>query len=93
MSQNSTSNKSQTDWDKLGDMSDDEIDFSDVEEITPELFAQAVVRHGLKPVSKKEQITLRVDSDVLRWFRSQGKGYQTKINDLLRAYMNAHGQR
>ena len=93
MSQNSTSNKSQTDWDKLKDMSDDEIDFSDVEEITPELFAQAVVRHGLKPILKKEQITLRVDSDVLRWFRSQGKGYQTKINDLLRAYMNAHGQR
>jgi uncharacterized protein (DUF4415 family) len=93
MSQNSTSNKSQTDWDKLEAMSDDEIDFSNVDEITPELFAQAVVRHGLKPVPKKEQITLRVDSDVLRWFRSQGKGYQTKINDLLRAYMNAHGQR
>jgi uncharacterized protein (DUF4415 family) len=93
MSQNSTSNKSQTDWDKLDNMSDDEIDFSDVEEITPELFAQAVVRHGLKPVPKKEQITLRVDSDVLHWFRSQGKGYQTKINDLLRAYMNAHGRR
>jgi uncharacterized protein (DUF4415 family) len=93
MSQNSTSNKSQTDWDKLEAMSDDEIDFSNVDEITPELFAQAVVRHGLKPVPKKEQITLRVDSDVLRWFRSQGKGYQTKINNLLRAYMNAHGQR
>ena len=93
MNQNSTSNKSQTNWDKLEDMSDDEIDFSDVEEITPEFFAQAVVRHGLKPLPKKEQVTLRVDSDVLRWFRSQGKGYQTKINDLLRAYMKAHGQR
>jgi uncharacterized protein (DUF4415 family) len=93
MNQNSTSNESQTDWTKLDNLTDDEIDFSDVDEITPELFAQAVVRHGLKPISKKEQITLRVDSDVLRWFRSQGKGYQTKINDLLRAYMNAHGQR
>ncbi len=93
MNQNSTSNESQTDWTKLDNLTDDEIDFSDVEEITPELFAQVVVRHGLKPVPKKEQITLRVDSDVLRWFRSQGKGYQTKINDLLRAYMNAHGQR
>ena len=58
----------------------------------PERFAQAVVRRGLKPIPKKEQITLRVDSDVLRWFRSQGKGYQTKINDLLRAHMNAHRQ-
>lgn len=93
MSQNATSNKSQTDWDRLENLTDEEIDFSDVEEITPELFAQAVVRRGLKPVSKKEQITLRVDSDVLRWFKSQGKGYQTRINNLLRAYMNAHGQR
>lgn len=92
MSQNSTSNKSQTDWDKLDNLTDDEIDFSDMEEITPELFAQAIVRRGLKPMPKKEQITLRVDSDVLRWFKSQGKGYQTRINDLLRAYMNAHGQ-
>ena len=93
MSQNSTSNKSQTDWDKLDNLTDEEIDFSDVEEIAPELFAQAIVRRGLKPVPKKEQVTLRVDSDVLRWFRSQGKGYQTKINNLLRAYMNAHEQR
>ena len=89
MSQNSTSNKSQTDWDKLDNLTDDEIDFSDVEEIAPELFAQTVVRHGLKPVPKKEQVTLRVDSDVLRWFRSQGKGYQTKINAVLRSYLKA----
>ena len=74
-------------------MTDDEIDFSDADEITPELFAKAVVRHGLKTTPKKEQITLRVDSDVLLWFRSQGKGYQTKINDLLRAYMKASEQR
>jgi uncharacterized protein (DUF4415 family) len=74
-------------------MTDDEIDFSDVDEITPEMFAQAVVRRGLKPAPKKQQITLRVDSDVIKWFKSHGRGYQTKINDLLRAYMNAHGRR
>ncbi|MBT3337224.1 MAG: BrnA antitoxin family protein [Anaerolineae bacterium] len=73
-------------------MSDDEIDFSDIDEITPEEFAQAVVRHGLNPDRKKEQITIRIDSDVLTWFRSQGKGYQTRINDLLRAYMKAYEQ-
>ena len=85
-------NESQTDWEKLDSMSDDEIDFSDIEELTPEMFAQAVVRHGLNPSPKKEQITLRIDSDVLAWFRSQGKGYQTRINDLLRAYMKAYEQ-
>ena len=74
-------------------MADDEIDFSDVDEITPEMFVQAIVRRGLKPAPKKQQITLRVDSDVIRWFKSHGRGYQTKINDLLRAYMNAHGRR
>jgi uncharacterized protein (DUF4415 family) len=54
------------------------------------MFARAVVRRGLKPVPRKEQLTLRIDSDVLEWFRKQGQGYQTKINALLRAYMEAH---
>ena len=92
MSQNDTSKESQTDWDRLDSMTDDEIDFSDLGEVTPELFAQGIVRHGLKPVSKKEQITIRLDSDVLSWYRAQGKGYQTRINDLLRAYMTASEQ-
>ena len=92
MSQKSTSKKSQTDWERLDSMTDEEIDFSDLEEITPELFAQGIVRKGLKSAPRKEQITIRLDSDVLTWFRSQGKGYQTKINDLLRAYMIASKQ-
>jgi uncharacterized protein (DUF4415 family) len=93
MKRKSTLTKSQTDWERLGTMTDEEIDFSDVEEITPEQFAQAVVRRGLKAAPKKQQITLRVDSDVIKWFKSRGRGYQTKINALLRAYMNAHGRR
>ena len=36
----------------------------------------------------KKQITLRIDEDVLAWFKSQGKGYQSKINDVLRNWMN-----
>jgi uncharacterized protein (DUF4415 family) len=51
------------------------------------MFARAVVRRGLKPVPRKEQLTIRVDSDVLEWYRRQGPGYQTRINALLRAYM------
>jgi uncharacterized protein (DUF4415 family) len=38
----------------------------------------------------KESVTLRVDKDVLDWFRKQGKGYQTRINAVLRAYKEAH---
>ena len=71
-------------------LKDDRIDFSDTPELTPEMFARAVVRRGLKPVPRKEQLTIRVDSDVLEWYKKQGPGYQTRINALLRAYMQEH---
>ena len=70
-------------------MKDGDIDLSDVPEITPDMFAKSIVRRGLKPRTKT-QLTLRVDSDVLEWYKKQGRGYQTKINLLLRAYMQEH---
>ncbi len=90
MSKSPTLNKSLTDWDRIDAMQDEDIDLSDAPEITPEMFATAVIRRGLKPAPKKQQITMRVDADVLEWFRAQGRGYQTKINMLMRAYMEAH---
>ena len=83
------SEKSQTDFERLDKMTDEEIDYSDAPAITPEMFAKAIVRRGLKPRTKT-QITLRVDSEVLEWFKQQGQGYQTKINLLMRAYMQEH---
>ena len=71
-------------------MSDEDIDLSDCPEITPEMLAQAVVRRGLPGTKAKAQVTLRIDSDVLEWLKSQGQGYQTQINQLLRAYMEGH---
>jgi len=68
-------------------MADEDIDYSDAPPLTPEMFAQAIVRKGLKPVVRKKQITLRIDSDVIDWFKKQGSGYQTQINELLRAYV------
>jgi len=90
MSEKFTFNDSLTDWERLDSMTDEDIDVSDIPEITPEMFARAIVRRGLRPEPTKEQVTLRIDSDVLAWFRSQGRGYQTRINALLRAYMEAH---
>ena len=90
MKKSSISKKSQTDWKRVDALEDKDIDLTDAPEIPAEMFAQAIVRRGLKPVSRKTQLTLRVDSDVLEWFKKQGQGYQTKINSLLRAYMNAH---
>lgn len=89
MNSEPTSNKSQTDWERLDAMTDEDIDLSDCPEITPELFAKAVVRRGLPSAKNKAQVTLRIDSDVLDWFKAQGHGYQTQINTLLRAYMEA----
>jgi uncharacterized protein (DUF4415 family) len=62
----------------------------DAPEWTPQMFAKAVARKGLKPAPKKSLLSLRVDSDVVDWFKSQGAGYQSRMNALLRAYMEAH---
>jgi uncharacterized protein (DUF4415 family) len=90
MSKPRTSRKSKTDLKRLREMKDEDIDFSDLPEIPPEMFARGIIRRGLKPVPRKKQLTLRMDSDVIEWLKKQGRGYQTKINSLLRAYMDEH---
>jgi uncharacterized protein (DUF4415 family) len=80
-----SSRKSQTDWKRIDAMKDEDIDFSDIPEITPEMFANAAIRRNFKPIPPKKQLTLRVDSDVVDWYKKQGRGYQTRINSLLRA--------
>jgi uncharacterized protein (DUF4415 family) len=50
---------------------------------------RGVVRHGLVAVPPKTSIALRVDNDVLEWFKSQGPGYQTRMNAVLRAFRDA----
>jgi uncharacterized protein (DUF4415 family) len=59
-------------------------------EWTPEMFARAVARKGLRTVPRKTLLSLRIDSDVIEWFKKQGAGYQSRMNALLRAYMEAH---
>ena len=82
-----------TAWKRIDAMRDEDIDFSDIPEATAEDFARAVWRKNWKPIPPKQQITLRLDQDVLEWFRARGAGYQTKINALLRAYMEMHQRR
>lgn len=90
MSKRATSLQSRTDWERVDGMRDEDIDLSDLPEIPPEEFAQALVRQGLKPIARKAQITLRIDTDVLEWFRAKGSGYQSQMNAVLRAYKEAH---
>ncbi len=84
------SHKSRTDCNRVDKICDKDIDLSENPEITPEMFAKAVLRKGLKPVTRKSQVTLRIDDEVLAWFKNQGKGYQTRINSLLKAYKEAN---
>ena len=87
----STSHKSRTDIKRLKSMKDpDIVTDADAPAWTPEMFAKAVVRKGLPMPPKKSLFSFRVDADVLEWFRSHGRGYQSQINALLRAYMEAH---
>ena len=51
-----------------------------------------VVRQGLKPVPPKASISLRIDLDVLEWFKRQGTGYQTRMNTVLKAFKETSGK-
>jgi uncharacterized protein (DUF4415 family) len=66
---------------------------NDAPEWTADMFAKAVWRIGLKPLPPKTLLSLRIDADVLAWFRSTGPGYQSRMNALLRAYMEASRKR
>ena len=68
----------------LAKLADKDIHTSDIEELSDDFFAEAVLQ-----VPAKQSVTLRIDSDVLTWFKGQGKGYQTRINQLLRSYMQS----
>jgi len=50
---------------------------------------RGIVRRGLKPQPPKAAISLRIEQDVLEWFKAQGSGYQTRMNAVLRAYRDA----
>ena len=50
---------------------------------------KGIARRGLKPVPPKTSVSLRIDTDVLEWFKAQGPGYQTRINAVLRAFRDA----
>ena len=57
-------------------------------EWTDEMFRRAV--RGPQKAPTKEQLTLRIDPDVVEWFRSQGEGYQSLMNEALRRHMAEH---
>lgn len=77
-----------SDLKRIDAMKDEDIDYSDIPEVSAAFFESARV---VVPPGKK-QVTVRLDSDVLAWLKDQGKGYQTRINAILRAYYDAHAK-
>ena len=88
MSKRSTSKKSKTDWKRVDAMRDEDIDLSDIPDQSGKTDWRRV--SDLIPAENKEQITLRLDADVLAFFRATGRRYQSRINAALREYMRAH---
>ena len=70
---------------KLSRLPDGEIDTSDIPELTEEFWRNAVRNPFYRPV--KQQLTLRLDADIIAWPRRQDRGYQTRANALLRDAM------
>lgn len=78
-----------SDLKKIDAMSDEDIDYSDIPEFDDEFLDTVEMKFS----PGKKQIALRVDTDVLEWMKSQGKGYQSRMNAVLRAYYEAHANR
>lgn len=81
-----TSTKSETDRPRLLDPSDEAAPTVEHPEADLEKVVRGIVRRGLKPAPSKTLISLRLDQDVIEWFKAQGPGYQTRINAVLRAF-------
>nr|WP_232037019.1 BrnA antitoxin family protein [Asticcacaulis excentricus] len=71
----------------LSERPDSDIDYSDIPPLTDDFFKNAVRGRFYKPV--KQQATVRIDADVLDWLKASGRGYQTRLNAILRKEMLA----
>jgi uncharacterized protein (DUF4415 family) len=77
--------KTKTDWNRLAKMKDQDIDYSDDPELDEEFWKNA--EYGI--LANKRLLSIRLDSDVIQWFKEQGPFYQTRMNAVLRAYMKS----
>jgi uncharacterized protein (DUF4415 family) len=90
MKKRSSLSASKTDWKRIRAMKDRDIRLSDDHpEAALRNIVRGIVRRGLKPVPPKTSIALRLDADVLAWFKAQGPRYQTRMNAVLRAFKDA----
>jgi len=90
MKQRSSSTRSLTNYRRLRSMKEKDIHLTaEHPEADVKYIVRGIVRSGLKAVPPKRSVSLRIDADVLEWFKSKGAGYQTRINTVLRAFTEA----
>jgi uncharacterized protein (DUF4415 family) len=87
MNEKDMSKHSQTDWQKLESMTDEEIDYSDIPPLDDDFFARATLRLPQRP---QVVVTMQVDPDVFAWFDAQEDGWEQRIRAALRIYVEAH---
>jgi len=78
---------SQTDWARVDSMTDDTIDTSDIAQLDDEFFARAQWR---MPTGGAVLVRMRLDPEILAWFRSQGDDWEQRMQAALRIYVAAH---
>ena len=81
-----TKKRSRTNWARIDALKNGEIDVSDIPEQGKAFFKRVILRFP----EPKITVAILLDRQVLNWFKAKGPGYQTRINALLRAYMEAH---
>ena len=85
------SSKGKTDWNRLDRLSDSEIRkaVKSDRDAAPIATREWLRRAKILEPQRKMPISMRLDEDVLRWFKARGRGYQTRINAVLRAYIES----
>jgi uncharacterized protein (DUF4415 family) len=90
MKQRISSQKSRTNYRRLRSMKSADVRLSaEHPEMDLKNVVRGIVRRGLKVVPPKQSVSLRIDADVLDWFKANGSGYQSRINAVLRAFKEA----
>ena len=93
MSNNSTSRVSQTDWEYVDTLRDEDIDLSDIPEVTAEQMERAQLRVGGQPIPKgKVRVSMLLDAAIVAYFKGQAgeRDYQTLVNETLKANIRGH---
>ena len=94
MNEETTLESSQTNWEALEELKDEDIDLSEIPEVTAEQIARSSFRVGGGPVSRRKvRVNIYLDAEIVAYFKAQagGRGYQTLVNEALKENIRMKG--